>query len=284
MEGTQDTRSLPTVIIHTVILAATTVLSLSGNSLVWLAFYRNRRLRTITSFYVLSLAVANLMVATFVFPFRTVTSGLRRWPFSSNLCHFNSFLSLHWTMISLGTLALTSINRYFCIVKPQRYSIYFTRKKTFLSIAFIWVCLFVVSVAYNSKERTIYRWDPNRLFCKEYSHGVRTDRDKRASIGLACYCSLSTIFVFFGYGRVYRVVRQHNRAIVPSLQHAENSQGAIRIQEIKTSRVLFAASFGFFISWIRNYRCFVLSTCFWQIHSHHGTVDPCIDLFYLSVD
>ena len=222
MEGTQDTRSLPAVLIHTVILTATTILSLSGNSLICLAFYRNRRLRTITSFYVLSLAVADLVLATFPFPFRTVASGLRRWPFSSNLCRFNSFLLLHWTMTSLSTLALTSINRYFCIVKPQRYSFYFTRKKTFLSIAFIWVCLFVVSVAYNSKARSIYRWDPNRLFCKEYSHGVRTDRQKRPSIGLACYSSLSTLFVFFAYGRVYRVVRQHNRAIVPSLQHAEN--------------------------------------------------------------
>lgn len=155
MEDIQDTRSLPAVVLHTLFLGATTLLSLTGNLLVCLAFYRKRRLRTVTNFYMLSLAVADIMVAMFVFPYRTVASGMRGWPFSNDYCQFGGFLVLHWTLVSLWTLALTSTNRYCCIVKPQRYSIY---------------------------------------------------------------------FVLFGYGKVYRAVRQHNRAIFPSLQHgAANS-------------------------------------------------------------
>ena len=55
----EDTRSLPAVTIHSVILALSAILALMGNSLVCLAFYRNRRLRTVTDVYVLSLAVAD---------------------------------------------------------------------------------------------------------------------------------------------------------------------------------------------------------------------------------
>lgn len=79
----EDTRSLSQVIAFTVIDVITTVLSLIGNSLVCLAFYRNRRLRRIvTNIYVLSLVIADMTAAMFVFPFFTVASGLRRWPFN----------------------------------------------------------------------------------------------------------------------------------------------------------------------------------------------------------
>ena len=250
MEDTQDTRSLSTVIIHTVFLAATTLLSLTGNALVCLAFYRKRRLRTITNFYVLSLAVADIMMATFVFPFRTVASGLRRSPFDdkfSQFCQFGGLLKFLWTMVSLWTLILTSINRYFCVVKPQRYSVYFTKKKTVLSIFSIWIFQLVACVTFNSSTHAFYQWHPNGLFCKE--HYQDEDTENVTYIAFACIIVLSTLAMLLGYGRVYSVVRQHNRAIVPSLQHAANSQGAIRAQEIKAVRVLFAAVFGFCISW-----------------------------------
>ncbi|XP_078371551.1 histamine H2 receptor-like [Oculina patagonica] len=248
MKDTQDTRSLPAVIVHTVILAATTLLSLTGNSFVCLAFYRKRRLRTITNFYVLSLAVADIMVAAFVFPFRTIASGARSWPFSNKLCQSCGFLVIPWATVSLWTLALTSINRYFCVVKPQRYSVYFTKKKTILSILSIWIFQLLVSATFYSAAPSVYRWHPNRLFCKDNYRDQNTEMVTQ--IIFTCFIFLSMLLVLFGYGRVYHVVRQHNRVIVPSLQNAANSQGSIRAQEIKTCRVLFAAVFGFCISWI----------------------------------
>lgn len=91
----EDTRSLATVYIHTSSLVLMTVFSLAGNSLVCLAFYRNRRLRKATNFYVLSLSVNGLIMATFGFPFVTIASGLRKWSFSANFCQFNGFISYY---------------------------------------------------------------------------------------------------------------------------------------------------------------------------------------------
>lgn len=61
----EDTRSLPVFAIHIVILTLSAIFALMGNSLVCLAFYRNRRLRTITNVYVLSLAVADIVASIF---------------------------------------------------------------------------------------------------------------------------------------------------------------------------------------------------------------------------
>ena len=88
-----DTRSPQEVTMHTAVLALTTVLSLTGNSLVCLAFYRNRRLRTVTNFYVLSLAIADLILAVVVGCSSTLASGLRRWPFHYNFCQFTGFVA-----------------------------------------------------------------------------------------------------------------------------------------------------------------------------------------------
>ena len=156
MEHAQDTRSSPAVIVHTIVLVTTSLLFLTGNSLVCIAFYRKRRLRTITNFYVLSLAVADLMVAVLLFPFGAVASRFRRWPFNFNFCQFSGFLAVYWGQVSTCTLALTSINRYFCVVKPQKYTKYFTRKKTVLSIAVVWVSLLVQTLSFYTIP-VIYR-------------------------------------------------------------------------------------------------------------------------------
>ena len=119
----EDTRSLTIVVTHTVYFGLMTLLALAGNLLVFLALYRNRRLRNITNLYVLSLAVADVTVATFLFPFKAIACGLRKWPFGYNFAQFVGCIQLLWIGASVCTLILTAVNRYFCVVKPQRYSI-----------------------------------------------------------------------------------------------------------------------------------------------------------------
>ena len=132
-ETTQRRYKKPaTVYIHTTSLVLITVLSLVGNSLVCLAFYRNRRLRQATNFHVLSLSVSGLIMATLEFPFLASASGLRKWLFSTSLCQFNGFITYPIAGVSLSTLSLTAINRYIRVVKPQRYPVLFTKKKTVL--------------------------------------------------------------------------------------------------------------------------------------------------------
>ena len=73
--------------------------------------------------------------------------------------------------------------------------------------------------------------------------------DKAAYFSFVCCGLLSMSLVLYCYGGVYRVVLRHNNAVIPLLRNA-NSPGALRVQEIKTYRVLFAIVFGFCVSWI----------------------------------
>ena len=245
MEKTDDDqRSSLEVTIHTAILILTSILSLAGNSLLCLAFYRNRRLRTIANFYVLSLAVADMTMAVFYFPFGAVASSFRKWPFTNSYCHFTSFLGVSWAQISTVTLALASLNRYFCVVKPQRYSTLFTRKKAIISIVALWLFSWVLTPLFFAAN-PIYEWSPVFLNCRAIFRDEQAMRISYLSFG--CLFIVPMLLVILCYSSIYHVIRHHNHAIVPSLQRT-NSQGT-RIQDIKTCRVVFVAVLGFCLCW-----------------------------------
>lgn len=164
-ESKGDKRKFSKFVVCTVI-AIMIILSFVGNSLVCSAFYRNRRLRNNTNFYVFSLAIADIMITIFVSPFNVIAIGYRRWPFDFNFCQFNGFLSAYWTEVSIFILTMTSINRYVCVVKPRLYPVFFSKRKTVLSMIFICIVMFIFSLTFVVTTPLIYRWDPQGLHCR----------------------------------------------------------------------------------------------------------------------
>ena len=243
-----DARTLPTVAVHTLIFVLSIVFSVTGNSLVCLAFYRNRRLRTVSNFYVVSLALADILMATFEYPFNAIASGLQKWPFGFNFCQFNGFISFFWAVVSMNVLALTALNRYICVVKPRFYSALFTKKKTVSSIIFVWIFTLSVGITSTLAARVSFEWQPGYLFCQISSNEIPGEE--------AFVSTLSTVFfvlpmciILFCYGSVYHTIRRHNSAIIPSLQEG-NSQGSLSAHEIQASRILLAAVTSLCICWI----------------------------------
>ena len=185
------------------------------------------------------------MACTFFFPFSTVATGLRRWPLGYTFCQFNGFLVPYWSQVSTGSLALASVNRYFCVLKPNEYRLLFTRKKAALSIVEMWVLILVQALAFFALP-VVYRWYPVSSYCRGTFLNKITENIYYVFYG--CFYVVTMSLVAFCYSKVYRAIRQHNNAIVPSLQDA-NGIGSIRAQEIKASRVLFAAVVGFCVCW-----------------------------------
>ena len=242
----EDTRNLPAITIHSFILFLSSVLALAGNSLVCLAFLRNRRLRTITNCYVFSLGITDLITTLFGYSFSAVASSLRKWPFGFNYCQFQGFLLYIWALGSTGILALTAVNRYFCIVKPQYYPTLFTKKKTVFSILFVWLFTLITCLPANFLASVSYQWHPHFTFCQVTS--FRAEKILAFTLGSA-FVAIPMCIILYCYGSVYRAIRRHNSAVIPSLQE-ENMRGTERTHEVQVSRVLLAAVFACWICWI----------------------------------
>ena len=91
-----------------------------------------------------------------------------------------------------------------------------------------------------------YRWYPVSSYCR--ATFLDKDTENIFFIFFACFFFINMSLVVFCYCKVYRAIRQHNNAIIPSLQDA-NGVGSLSAQEIKASRVLFAAVVGFCVCW-----------------------------------
>ena len=151
------------VVLASVLLAFLIVGTIFGNSLVCVALYLIRDLRTVTNYFVVSLAVADLLVGFVSMPLWFTTVALQ-WPSST------SEIYILWICLDIGTatasimnLAVISLDRYYAITSPFHYPLNITSNRAWVCIVLVWMYALVVSVI---------RATP--LFGKWYSYFVAT--------------------------------------------------------------------------------------------------------------
>ncbi|XP_061883618.1 D(3) dopamine receptor [Entelurus aequoreus] len=119
----------------------------SGNVLVCLAVLRERSLQTTTNYLVVSLAVADLLVASLVMPWAVyleVVGGA--WLFSRLCCDIFVTLDVMMCTASILNLCAISIDRYTAVVMPVLYNTtHRSRTRVLAMIATVWVLAFAVS-------------------------------------------------------------------------------------------------------------------------------------------
>ena len=140
MASDLESRSISMAVWEGTSLIILNILSLVGNVLVCLTVYRNPRLRTSTNFYIIALAVSDLLSALFVMPLAEVVLFAGKWPFGESLCEFHAFVSLFVIYVSPATMSLTAINRYVRICRSSAsYKRIFSRMKSRFWLAFVWL-------------------------------------------------------------------------------------------------------------------------------------------------
>ncbi|KAJ7389143.1 hypothetical protein OS493_033227, partial [Desmophyllum pertusum] len=126
------------ILIEALICIVILITSLVGNILVCMAVYRNQRLRTNTNRYIIALAVADLLSAIIVMPFTAAVLVSGGWIIGNFLCDLHAFTLNFVLYVSPTTMALTALNRYIRIVKPNQYSAIFSKRRSRLMLGCAW--------------------------------------------------------------------------------------------------------------------------------------------------
>ncbi|XP_054263141.1 octopamine receptor beta-3R-like [Macrosteles quadrilineatus] len=110
-----------------------------GNALVIISVFRHRKLRIITNYYVVSLALADLLVALCAMTFNASVELTGKWMFGQFMCDVWNSLDVYFCTVSILHLCCISVDRYYAIVRPLQYPITMTHRTVSFMIANVWL-------------------------------------------------------------------------------------------------------------------------------------------------
>lgn len=115
------------------------ILDVFGNCLVIGAILRYRRLRTITNYFIISLAVSDLLIAALSMPFRIHhTLNSLCFDLGITICEFWVFVDLLCSCASITNLSLISVDRFLALTFPLNYRSLMTKRRGVAAIVFVW--------------------------------------------------------------------------------------------------------------------------------------------------
>ncbi|KAK0134011.1 D(1) dopamine receptor [Merluccius polli] len=119
--------------------------TLLGNTLVCAAVTKFPHLRSkVTNFFVISLAVSDLLVAILVMPWKAVTEIAGFWPFGA-FCDTWVAFDIMCSTASILNLCVISVDRYWAISSPFRYERKMTPRVAFVMISVAWTLSVLIS-------------------------------------------------------------------------------------------------------------------------------------------
>ncbi|KAI5942616.1 5-hydroxytryptamine receptor 2A [Manis javanica] len=115
------------------------ILTIAGNILVIMAVSLEKKLQNATNYFLMSLAIADMLLGFLVMPVSmlTILYGYR-WPLPSKLCAVWIYLDVLFSTASIMHLCAISLDRYVAIQNPIHHSRFNSRTKAFLKIIAVW--------------------------------------------------------------------------------------------------------------------------------------------------
>lgn len=108
------------VVLLSLLYGSISAVTVFGNVLVILVIVKNRRMQTVTNFFIANLSVADVMIGLLSTPFQFQAALLQRWDLPFILCPVAPFVKELSVNVSISTLTVISIDRFFAVVHPLR--------------------------------------------------------------------------------------------------------------------------------------------------------------------
>ncbi|XP_078577736.1 neuropeptide FF receptor 2-like [Branchiostoma floridae x Branchiostoma japonicum] len=174
--------------------------SIIGNILVILVVLKIPRMRTVTNYFILNLAVSDILVAVLCMPFTLVDNIIRGWIFGDVMCKLSPAVQVVSVSASLFTLVGIAFDRFFAIVHPTKQAI--NIRSTLYIIITVWasaICVMIPQVLLIEERAYIYEGIVVMHVCEE------TDKMWRKVYTLVlfviCYIGPLTIIMYL-YARI----------------------------------------------------------------------------------
>nr|XP_032831010.1 5-hydroxytryptamine receptor 2B-like [Petromyzon marinus] len=132
---------------HALPMLAVIAWTIGGNILVILAVGLERKLQNVTNYFLMSLAIADLLVGVLVMPIALLTILFNsRWCLPEQLCPIWLYLDVLLSTASILHLCAISIDRYIAIKRPIQHSRFNSKSKMLIKILAVWAVSIGISM------------------------------------------------------------------------------------------------------------------------------------------
>ncbi|XP_075428075.1 histamine H2 receptor-like [Ascaphus truei] len=135
----------PQQVVVGLLLTVIDLVTFLGNTVVFICPAVEKRLRTVTYMFIMSLAMADLLVACLVMPFSIIYEVTGMWLFGKEFCKVWISFDVMFCTASIVTLCFISLDRYCSVVTPYHYSKRMSRRRCIIMTVTIWVYSSLIS-------------------------------------------------------------------------------------------------------------------------------------------
>uniref|UniRef100_A0A672ZGW9 Alpha-1A adrenergic receptor-like n=1 Tax=Sphaeramia orbicularis TaxID=375764 RepID=A0A672ZGW9_9TELE len=128
------------------VLSSFIMFAIVGNILVILSVVCNRHLRIPTNYFIINLAIADLLLGTTVLPVSATLEVLDYWVFGRIFCDIWAAVDVLCCTASIMSLCVISIDRYIGVRYPLQYPMIVTEKRALLAMLGVWILAIVISI------------------------------------------------------------------------------------------------------------------------------------------
>ena len=250
-------RSTAVQIVESFFLLLINFTSFSGNLLLGISVIKNPNLRrTVPNMYIITLAVSDFLMSLLGIPFSLASLMTGKWPFNNFICQLQGFWILLMCAMSLQTLAVTAVNRYFRVVRSRAsYQRIFSMKTTKITIAILWVMALFAPLPYVVAGHEFF-FHTGKVFC---AHNAESLYEGYGAYLVLVYVAIPLIIIITCYTRVFIAVRKHNlnfrfRIRQRSTNNTRNntsldSSGVLSVEEVNVTYILLVVVISFLTCW-----------------------------------
>ena len=242
---TRASRGVILVIVESLIFIVLDIIAFVGNVLVCFVFYRNRSLRTITNIFVLSLVLTDLFMAVLIMPPTFVLTTTNKLVTGGLGIQVVTAAGFTLSGVSLLTMMLLAINRYFRVVRPTVYRNIYSKKSSTILASFAWVTTIITIV--SAVTFTGIRFQPNANASAVLPFFPNTNAVVLFYVLESIYIIVPSSVCIACYVKIYQAIHQHNTAVVPSRSGGHLPYG---VEEAKTTRLLTVILVAFYFCWM----------------------------------
>lgn len=253
-------RSQAQVIAETTTLIFIALAALVGNSCVLFVFYKSPRLRTVTNYYIITLAISDVAMAIVAMSPVVGVAACGRDVVGVTAGWIIGFIAYALVFGTLQTTTLIAVNRFFCVVKPLIYRKYFKPRNAIIMIIGVWLFSFSNTAVIYLSGMATSKFFPGRLI-----HMPAFD-DKTIELIFQLISCIFFIIIplsmaIICYWKICAVVKNHNAAVSSSFHVGPNGRSSsLSKEEVHITKSVLALVCGFVLCWIPCTSVLFLST------------------------